>query len=283
MKKKGISFLTLPMYIWTLIFVLLPIVYIVFLSFLKTDTYEGIIYEFNLGNYKALFLTSNLKIMWRSVQIAFYTTFFTLIIAVPFSYFTSRLRGRMRTVIMFLVALPFWTNSLIRIYAVMNLLQGNGLINSLLMSMGIIESPLPLLYNQKAVILGMVYSFLPLMILPVYSAVSKPIDELLEASADLGAGRIYTFIHIVLPAAVPGILSGLVLVFVPSVGMYFISDMLGGAKIMMLGNLISENSAASRNRPFAAALSVLMLAVATAFIMLYRRISGKKAPMGVAG
>ena len=281
MKRRSMSLFLFPMALWTVIFVFLPLVYIVVLSFFKGDAYKGVVYQLTLENYAGLFTSTLLSILRRSLSLALKTALCCLAIALPFSYFVARLRGRTRNLVFFLVALPFWTNSLIRTHGIMSLLQANGPINSVLMGLGLIKSPVQFLYNEHAVLLGMVYSLLPFMILPVYAALERMDVSLAEASRDLGAGRLRTLWSVTLPGALPGILSGFVLVFIPSVGMFFISDLMGGGKIMLLGNLIQLQATTGHDRPFAAALSVLMMAMASVFILIYRRVSGEKEPIGM--
>ena len=188
------------------------------------------------------------------------TTLLTLLIGYPFAYFTAGLPPKKRSLALMLVIVPFWTNSLVRIYGWMILLRGQGVVNSLLAALGLIDAPLKLLYNFGAVLVGMVYALIPFMILSVYNAVAKLDPALIEAARDLGAGRWRAFWTITVPMTRAGIMAGCVLVFIPSIGLFFISDLLGGSKTMLLGNLIRDELLTARNWPLGAALSVVMMA-----------------------
>ena len=279
--KSGELPFLLPMFLWTAVFVVLPIAYTVIISFTKSDRNGGYVFTFTFDNYVNLANGTAVYTLRRSLGLAAGTTALTFLLALPFSCAVNGMKSRWRSAVMFLIIIPFWTNSLIRTYGLISLMQGNGFINSALMSMGLIRSPLPLLYNEWAVLFGMVYSFVPFMILPIYAALGRVDRSIPEAARDLGARRFRTFWSVTLPGILPGILSGVVLVFVPSVGMYFISDLMGGGNRMYLGDAIQYYSANGRNRPFAAALSVVMLTLAGIFIAIYRKISGKSEPMGI--
>ena len=263
------------MYIWTAAFVLLPLLYIVVISFLTPDKAAGALPVFTLENYKRLADPIMLDVFLRSIRLALETTLLTLLIGYPFAYCMSRLRDRTKNLVMLLVIIPFWTNSLLRTYGWIIMLRGNGVINTLLTGWGIADQPLSLLFNYGATLLGMAYSLIPFMILPAYSSLEKLDRSAVEAARDLGAGKIRAFFTVTLPLTLPGILSGCVLVFVPSTGMFFISDLMGGAKVSMLGNLINEQVHTARNLPFAAVLSLVMLAMALLFIFIYRKATGE--------
>lgn len=273
--RRGLPAAVLPMYIWTAAFVLLPLLYIVVISFLTPDKAAGALPVFTLENYKRLADPIMLDVFLRSIRLALETTLLTLLIGYPFAYCMSRLRDRTKNLVMLLVIIPFWTNSLLRTYGWIIMLRGNGVINTLLTGWGIADQPLSLLFNYGATLLGMAYSLIPFMILPAYSSLEKLDRSAVEAARDLGAGKIRAFFTVTLPLTLPGILSGCVLVFVPSTGMFFISDLMGGAKVSMLGNLINEQVHTARNLPFAAVLSLVMLAMALLFIFIYRKATGE--------
>ena len=215
--------------------------------------------------------------MWLAVL----TTLFTLLIGYPFSYFVSRLSERRRSLVLLLVVVPFWTNSLVRIYGWMILLRSQGVINTLLIALGVIDTPLQLLYNFGAVLVGMIYALLPFMILSTYSAIEKLDPSLVEAARDLGAGRWRAFWTVTVPMTRAGIMAGCVLVFIPSVGLFFISDLLGGAKTMLLGNLIKNELLTARDWPMGAALSVVMMAMTLLVIGIYQKCSGERGLEGI--
>ena len=272
MKRKSPALL--PLLLFCLLFVILPVLYVVILSFLVKDVTWGVRQEFTLENYKKIFDPVYLKTFAASLKIAFWTTLLSGLIGYPFGYLAARLPARRKKLLLFFLAVPFWTNGLIRIYGWMTLLRSNGIISKLLVSGGL--KPLEILYTTPAVVIGTVYALFPMMALAVYSSAQKLDFSLLEAAQDLGAGRWKSFFTISFPLTLPGLLSGFVFVFVPSVGLFFISDLLGGGKIMLVGNLIAAQLSRSRNLPFGAALSVVLMLLMLLIIALYRKISGTK-------
>lgn len=277
MKRKNSSFwLVAPLYLVTIVLVFLPLIYIVVLSFLRKDALWGVTNEWTLDNYRQMFDPVYLKTFGDSLKLAFATTVITTLLGYPFGYFMAKLPPRWRSLCMLLVVVPFWTNALVRIYGWMIILRAKGVLNGALMAMGIISQPLKILYTYSAVLIGMVYSLLPFMILPVYNSVEKMDWSLVEASRDLGANAVQAFFTVTLKLTLPGVLSGFVLVFVPSIGLFFIADLLGGGKIMLVGNLIKNQLLQARDWPFGAALSVVMMLMTLLIILLYRKITGAK-------
>ena len=266
----------LPMAAWTLVFVAIPLVYVLVLSFMKKAATWGVVAEFSLDSYQSLLNPVYLKVFAQSFWMAILTTLAALLIGYPFAYFTARLPQKWRSVVLMLMLVPFWTNSLVRIYGWMILLRSQGVINGVLTALGIIDKPLKLLYTFGAVLVGMVYALLPFMVLAIYNAVRKVDWSLVEAARDLGAGRVRAFFTVTLPLTMPGVMAGSVLVFIPSVGLFFISDLLGGAKTMLLGNLIKNELLSAKNWPMGAALSIAMMAVTLLVIRLYQRLSRDK-------
>ena len=279
--KKRISPAVVPMYLWTILFVAIPLIYILGMSFMKKAETWGVVMEFSLESYQGIFNPTYLKVFGQSLLIAFLTTCITLLLGYPFAYFTAKLPKKWRSFVLLLLIIPFWTNSLVRIYGWIILLQGNGVINSLLLSTGIIDSPLKMLYSFGAVLVGMVYALMPFMVLTIYNSVEKLDWSVVEAARDLGAGKWKAFLTTTLPLTMPGIIAGCVLVFVPSVGLFFISDLMGGGKIMLLGNLIKNELLSAHNWPMGAALSMVMMAVTLLLIHLYKRVSGEKSLEGL--
>lgn len=279
MKQKNITqtqktwMLSIPLLVFTLAFVALPLCYIVVLSFLQKDVLWGVTNQLTLDNYKKMLDPVYLKTFADSLKLAFTTTSITVLMGYPFGYFMGRLLPRRRKMVMLLVVVPFWTNALVRIYGWMILLRSSGIVNKLLLATGLVDEPLKIIYTYGAVLIGMVYSLLPFMILPVYASVEKMDWSLVEAARDLGASRFMAFITVTLKLTLPGLLSGFVLVFVPSIGLFFISDLLGGGKIMLVGNLIKNQLLQSRDWPFGAALSVVMMAMTITIIVLYKKIT----------
>lgn len=257
--KKYFTLSGIPMYIFTLAFVILPLLFLAALSFMtKTGPLE-FDSVFTLQNYKGALSGTYLETFVVSIKIAFIVTFITVMIGYPFAYFMSRTESKKwKAVILLLVILPFWTNALVRIYGFIILFRGNGIIHSLLNMWGAGEG-YGFLYTEGAVIMGMVYGLLPFMILTAYSACEKLSPEYLEAARDLGAGKVKTFFTVALPVTSEGLISGITLVFIPSMGLFFISDLLGGGNVTIVGNLIKDQITTSHNYPFAAAIGVIML------------------------
>ena len=268
--------MALPMYLFALLFVMMPLIYVTALSFMTASGGFGAVPEFTMDNYKRILEPSYLNAFKVSLKIGFFTTLGTALIGYPFGYFMAGLSERGKNLVMMLLVIPFWTNALIRIYGWITILRSNGLLSEALLHMGLIQERLQILYTEPAVIIGMIYALLPFMILSVYSSCSKIDPALPEASRDLGAGRLKTFWNISLRLSMPGLLSGFVLVFVPSIGLFFISDLMGGGKVMIVGTLIKNQLMTSRNWPFGAALSVVMLIMMFLIIGLYRRLTNVK-------
>lgn len=279
--KRHFSPMIVPLYILTALFTLLPLIYVVAMSFMTKGERWGVEAIFTLDNYIAMAQPVYGSVFVDSLKLAGITTGLTLLISYPFAYFTALMPPKWRNTVLLLLVIPFWTNSLVRIYAILSLLGAQGPVNGILMAMGLIEEPAKLLYRYETVVVGMVYGLMPFMILGIYNSVEKLDWQVIEASRDLGAGRIRSFFTMTLPLTLPGILAGCVLVFVPSIGLFFISDVLGGGKVLLLGNLIKNEMHVARNWPFGASLSVAMLALSMIFLTLYRRFSGDKSLEGL--
>jgi len=257
-KTLGLWGLLFPAVFWLFFFFLVPLAIILVYSFLERGTYGGIRWIFTWENYTRAVDPLYVKILWRSLGIAVFTTLFCLVCGYPFAYFIAFAPPKLKNLLLLLLIIPFWTNFLIRTYAWIVLLQDEGLINSMLLYAGIIRQPLSLLYNVKAVMIGMVYGYLPFMVLPLYSTLEKLQPALLEASMDLGANRIKTFLHITVPLTAPGIAAGVVLVFVPTIGEFVIPDILGGAKSVLIGNIITNQYLTARDWPFGSAITFIL-------------------------
>ena len=229
-----------------------------------------------LANYKALLREDYLKVFANSLQLAFFTTGISLLVGYPFGYCMARAPRKWKALLMMLVIIPFWTSALVRIYGWKILLQANGPLNGMLRSLGLIQKNIKFLGSYGSVLLAMVYCLISFMILPCHYAVDKMDFTLVEAARDLGANPVRAFFTITLPMTMPGILAGCVLVFVPSMGLFFISDLLGGAKTLLLGNLIKNELMQARNWPMGAALSIAMLLFTFAFILIYKKVTGAK-------
>lgn len=280
-REKRFSFLLkLPMYLWTILFVLVALLYIVGLSLLRRGELVGVTNQFTWENYARLGDPQYVQVLLNSLKLAGLTTLICIVIGYPFGYLMARLNPAARSVIMLLIIVPFWTNSLIRIYGWRILLMGNGPVNTFLMGLGLIEKPLKLLNTDGAVFLGMVYALIPFMILPTYTTVEKLDFSTVEAARDLGAGPLRAFLTVTVPLTLPGLMAGCVLVFIPSMGLFFLNDLLGGSKSMLAGSLI-QSLIRSRDLPMASALSVLLLTVTGAVIAVYRKLGGSTGELGL--
>lgn len=280
--KRASLLLSAPMILWTLMFVGATILYIVVLSFLKRnpDGY-GVQLQFTLENYAKLANPSFGEVFRRTLALGLETTLICAVLGYPFGYCMARAKPRWRTVLMLLVIVPFWTNALIRIYGWRILLMGNGPVNGLLMALGIIDRPLKLMNTHGAVVLGMVYGLLPFMILPVYTAAEKMDWGMADAGRDLGGSPAHVFFTVTLPLTASGLMTGCVLVFVPSLALFFMSDLMGGPNDILIGNLVHDQLLKSRDWPFAAALSVVLLLLTWVILTVYRRLGGKDTDMTV--
>ncbi len=281
MKNKTLRFIFLtPVIIYTFCLIVLPLLYILTISFFKSDFYGGMIYDFTLENYKELFNFVYLRIFVNSILIALVTTLICILISYPFVLAISHKSKKIQQIIMTLVMVPFLTNSLIRMYGWIVLLRKSGAINELLLNFNIIDNPLSLMYNNIGIIIGMVYTFIPFMILPLYNSVSNIDKYTLEAASDLGASKIKRFLNIILPQTLSGLFNGAIMVFTPALGCFFIIDILGGGKVMILGNLIKNQFLTARNWPFGAAISVFLILLTTILILIYKKIGGKMDDLG---
>lgn len=283
MKRKRSSapkpLAALPMQLWMVAFLGLALLYIVGLSFLGRGEDFQVTGQWTLENYARLLDAKYWKVLWLSLRLAALTTLISLALGYPFAYFMAKASGRGKTWLLLLVIVPFWTNALIRIYGWKILLYANGPMNQLLMSLHLIQKPLKMLYTEGAVLLGMVYAMIPFVILPVYSGLERMDFTKVEAARDLGASPARAFLTITLPMTLPSLLAACVLTFLPSVGLIFLSDLLGGANTVLWGNLVHDELLKSRDLPFAAALSVVLLLLTALVIFLYRRAGGSSEEM----
>jgi spermidine/putrescine transport system permease protein len=250
----------LPARAWIGLFFLLPLLIVVAYSAMTRGDYGGVELPATLENFSRLFDPLYGIILLRSLWIAILATTFCLVLGFPLALFISR-SGQRKNLFLQLVTLPFWTSFLVRTYAWLFLLRDTGLINTLLQKAGIIHAPLPLLYNDGAVLLGLVYGYLPFMVLPLYATIERLDPALLEAAADLGARPLAALWRVTFPLALPGMFAGCVLVFIPSMGAYLTPDLLGGGKTVMAGNLIQNQFTTARDWPFGSAVSLMLMAI----------------------
>lgn len=271
---KGNTALLAPMYIFTILFVGLPILYMFLLSFLSRAEVWGVDFDFTMENYKRILEPLYLNTFKESFGLAAITTVLVFLLGYPYGYFMARMNAVWKKRMMLLIMIPFWTSALIRLYGWIIVFRSNGVLDKLLMWLGITEKPLKLLFSYPAVVVGMIYALLPFMILSVYSSAEKLDYSLVEAAKDLGASSWTAFWTVSFKLTLPGVLSGVILTFVPSMGLFYIADILGGNKIVLVGSVIQEQMTKGRNQPFAAALSVILLILTMLMISIYKKIAG---------
>ena len=261
-----------PMVLWLVVFVVIPGIVLLVYSFCERDEVGGVIFNFSFDNYRRVFDPVYLRIFGRSIGYAALTTVLCVVIGYPVAFYIGRAPERLRNRLLLLVMVPFWTSFLIRTYAWITILKQEGMLNSFVQSMNLGLEPFNLLYTPTAVVIGLVYAYLPFMILPIYGSAEKLDNSLIEAAYDLGAGPIRAFSSVIVPLTLPGIAAGTLLVFVPAIGMFAITDLMGGAKVPMIGNVIQNQFLQARDWPFGAALGVIfMLMFALTYVILQRR------------
>lgn len=273
MKKIKQDLPALPILAYLIILVGIPLLLVVVLSFLSRDNLGNIVFEFTLDNYKKMFDSVYLKVFLNSFSLAGLTGLITLLIGYPVAYFTASLGPKTRSFFIMLIMLPFWISSLLRTYGWSILLGKDGLINNILMFLNIIDKPLNMMYKFGTVLTGTAYMLIPFMIISIYNSVDKLDRSLLEASYDLGGSKLKTFFKVTLPLTMPGIARGFTLVFIPALGLYYISDILGGGNTMFLGNLINNMATKGRNRPLAAAFAIGMILLVLLVLFIYGRVT----------
>jgi spermidine/putrescine transport system permease protein len=267
-------FLISPANLYLFIFIVLPLILVAGLSFLSRGTYGQVEFTFNITNYARLFDPLYGKILLFSLEVGLGTTVICLLIGYPLAYFLAHAPTKTRSLLLFLILLPFWTNFIIRIFAWMIILRSGGVLDSLLQWLHITQAPLNLLYSPTAVMIGMVYEYLPFVVLPLYTSLEKIENSLLEAAADLGAPPWKAFLRITLPLSVPGMVAGTILTFIPAMGMFVVPDILGGAKTILIGNVIRNQFLTARDWPFGAAASMILMLLTMVFTLYYTRKAG---------
>ncbi len=261
-----------PLLLWLTLFVVVPTTILFVYSFCQRDELGQVVFSFTGSNYARIFDSVYLGIFGRSLWYAALTTALCLAIGYPVAYFIGRSPPNRRSLLLLLVMIPFWISFLLRTYAWISLLKGEGLISALLQWMHLLAGPLDVLYSPTAVIIGLVYTYLPFMILPIFTSAEKLDHAMIEAALDLGAGPVRAFTQVIIPLTRPGIFAGVLLVFVPSIGMFAVTDLMGGAKVPMIGNVIQNQFGQARDWPFGAALGITFLALfAVAFWFLHDR------------
>ena len=264
---------------WLVAFFMVPILIMFVYSLMPRGIYGGVEAGFTLEHYARFFDPLYLTILRRTFVWSITCTIICLLMGYPMAYLIAR-GGKWKNLLMFLVVLPFWTSFLVRTFAMIFLMRDTGLINTLLLDLGVIDAPLNMLYTPFAVMTGLVYSFLPFMILPIYASLEKLDLSLLEAAEVLGAKPAARFFKVTLPLSMPGVVAGCLLVFIPALGSFITSDLLGGAKQVMIGNLVQNQFSAARNWPFGSAASFIVMALVLLSVMIYLRVKDKAQARG---
>ncbi len=285
-RRAQLGLLLGPVSLFLAVFFLGPLAIMIVTSFLAPGLYGGVEWTWYPHNYGRIlgfadpmfedFDPVYIAIFLRSLKIAALTVVATLIVCYPAAFCISRLSDRWKNFCLFLITLPFFTSLIVRLFIWVLILRQTGLVNAVLLNTGVIARPLELIYTDGAIILGMVYIFIPFMFMPVYASVEKLDWTLVRASLDLGAGPIRTFIRIILPLTAPGIAGGAIIVFIPALGNFVVPAILGGAKVMMLGNLIEQQFLAARNWPFGSALAMMVMCVMLVLLFVYVIVSGRR-------
>lgn len=265
-----------PIVLWLLVFQVAPLFLVVVVSFATRGRYGGVVWEFGLHNYVRFFDPLYLEILADSFLVAGLTTAVALLVGYPFAYYVASRPPGQRYLLLLLVVIPFWTNMLIRTYAWIVILRTNGLLNNALMALGLIDQPVQLLYTRTAAILGLVYVLFPFMVLPLYASIEKLDPRLVRAAQDLGASPVQSFLRVILPVTMPGVIAGSIMVFIPALALFFVTDLLGGAQSFLIGNLIHRQFTQARDWPFGAAASVVLTAVSLLLIFVYVRFFSPK-------
>ncbi|MFZ4776717.1 MAG: ABC transporter permease [Terrimicrobiaceae bacterium] len=261
----------LPLLAWLFLFIIVPTIMLVVVSFADRDGLGRVVYNFSFDNYIRAFNWVWLKVLLESVWYAFLATVICMAVGYPAAFFIGRSPERWRGILLMLVMVPFWTSFLIRTYAWITILSKEGLVNSILMSTGLFAEPVTLLYTPFAIVLGLVYNFLPFMILPIYTSVERLDGAMIEAAYDLGAGPTRAFAQVIIPLTRPGITAGALLVFIPSIAMFAITSLMGGGANPTIGEVIFKQFTSGRNQPFGAALGTLLLIIFVLALWLTRR------------
>ncbi|GGI14725.1 MULTISPECIES: ABC transporter permease [Gottfriedia] len=263
------KYIITPSIIWLIVFFLIPLLFIFKFAFMKNGMYGQIENVITFENITKVFDPLYLKVLWTTFWIAVVTTIITLLIAYPYAYTATVVSEKWQRMLLLLITIPFWINFLVRSYALIVIFRSKGIINTLLLKLGIINEPLQLLYNMPSVIMGMVYTLLPFMVLPIFVAIEQLDHRKLDAANDLGATPFQTFFHVTLPLTMKGIFAGSILVFVASFGMFVVSDVMGGSKVALIGNVIQNQFLGARNWPFGSALSIFLVISSIGLIGLY--------------
>lgn len=260
-----------PATVWLVLFFLLPLMFVAVSSFMSRGPAGAPVTPLTVEHYQRSIDVFG-PVIWRSIYVALITTFFCLLLGYPLAFFISQRRDpRTRLFLLFLVLLPFWTNFLVRTYALITIMQREGLLNGILLQLGVILEPLQMLFTSSAVVLGLVYGYLPFMVLPIFASVERLDRRYVEAAHDLGANDLVAFLRVIFPLTLPGVVAGCMLVFIPAIGAFVTPDLMGGTRGLMIGNLIQSQFGGRGNIPLGSAVSMVLLAVVFIGVLVYTR------------
>lgn len=271
-----------PGVIWSVVFLIVPLTVVCVISFATRGTYGGVVWQFSTENYRDLWHILYARIFGQSLVFASLTTVICLVMGFPLAYYMARLSPRWQAMWLLLIMIPFWTNFLVRTYAWMFILRTEGLLNTVLLGLGVTTTPVELLYTDSAVLIGLVYGYLPFMVLPLYAALERLDTAVIEAAWDLYADRWSVLRRVIVPLAEPGIIAGCLLVFIPSLGAFLTPDLLGGARNMMVGNLIQHEYLVARDWPLGSAISLILMIIVIAGVAAYFFLESTRSRKGVA-
>ncbi|MEW5960928.1 MAG: ABC transporter permease [Chloroflexota bacterium] len=275
--NKLLAFLLSPTIIWLGLFFVLPLIVVLVVSFSKRALTGVVAYDFNLDNYRRVFSELiYLRILWKSIWLALLTTILCLLLGYPFAFYIARQTPSRQRLLIFLVMVPFWTNFLIRTYALMFIIRDTGIINNILISLGVIEAPLRILFTQTGVLIGMLYGYLPFAVLPLYASIEQLDFNYVQAAQDLGANGVKVFLRIILPLTMPGVVAASLITFIPTLGAYVTPDLMGGGNTFLIGNLLQQQFMTVRDWPFGSALGIILMIMVLAATMFYFRVGGSR-------
>ncbi len=275
-QNRGLLALLLsPSVFWLALFFIAPLVIVLMVSFSKRSLLGVVEYQFNLDNYRRVFSeVIYLRILWKSVWLAILNTVLCLLVGYPFSFYIARQTPGRQKLLIFLVMVPFWTNFLVRTYALIFIVRDSGFINNVLISWGVIEEPLPIMFTQTGVLLGMLYGYLPFAVLPLYASIEQLDFNYVQAAQDLGANSVRVFLRIILPLTMPGVVAASIITFIPTLGAYVTPDLMGGGNTFLIGNLLQQQFMTVRDWPFGSALGMVLMVMVLAATMFYFRVGG---------
>lgn len=269
-----------PLTIWAVLFIIAPFVLLAVMSFMTKGPLGRVVYEPTLDNYKEMLNPVYADVIKQSLVVATWTTVLTVLLGYPLANFIAKVKAKTSSLLTIFLMLPLWVSGLVVLYSFVILLNNSGVVNTFLMNIGLIDGPIQLLYNNFAIVVGMIYMFLPFAVLPMYSSIEKLDPGLIEASKDLGAGPVKTFLRVTLPLTSPGVFAAIILTFIPCIGYYMVTDMLGGGTSLMIGNLIYRQFTISRDWPFGAALSMVLALVIFLMVFIYTKLGGDMDDLG---